>query len=437
MKLRNLLPALLLAAAAGCDSPLSTEPGAQIPADRQIVDAATARASLVGAYDALQDLSYYGRNLYVLGDLAADNADHQGSYQYLGDVDRNKAFADNTAITNVWSAIYTGIARDNVIIAKVPTVPGLSDEERNEILGEAYFLRALSYHNLVKFWGGVPLSLTPVTDPQEASTFTRATEAQVYSQILADLDKAAELITEESQTTKASTVAVDALRARVLLYTGDWQGALDAADRVLEAKGDALTVPFDQLFVNESTDEDIFRVSFTPVEYNEIGYYYLWDGRWEVAPTEDLYESYEPGDLRLDVTVGEDDGDFEGRKYPTTVGGEDVHVLRLAEVVLIKAEALARLDRLDEAVDEYNKVRVRAGLAPHVLGVDVTTQDEVLAAIWHERRVELAIEGDRFPDLVRTGQAESVLDITANQTLLPIPAREITAAPGIVQNPGY
>jgi hypothetical protein len=83
---------------------------------------------------------------------------------------------------------------------------------------------------------------------------------------------------------------------------------------------------------------------------------------------------------------------------------------------------------------------VRAGLEPHVFGVDVSTKDQVLNAIWHERRVELAFEGDRWPDLVRTGQAVSVLELPENQayqTLYPIPARERTVAPGITQNPGY
>ena len=171
-----------------------------------------------------------------------------------------------------------------------------------------------------------------------------------------------------------------------------------------------------------------------------MGYYYLWDGRNEVDPTEDLALAYEPGDARFAWSLREDDGYFEGKKFPTTVGSEDLHVIRLAEVILIKAEALAQQNQLGAAVDEYNKLRERAGLADHVFGVDVTNKAEVLQAIWHERRVELAMEGDRWPDLVRTGQAVSVMGLPPEkeyQTLYPIPARERTVAPGLTQNPGY
>lgn len=441
MRLRLLLPALILGLAAGCDSVLQTEPGDQRPSESAIVDGPTAHSALIGAYDALQDLSYYGNDFVVLGDLSADNAEWVGTYQFLGEVDRNQIRPDNSAIEGVWEAIYTAIARDNAIIQKVPDIEGVDDTERNEILGEAYFLRALNYHDLVKFWGDVPMPLQPAASPEEAATYTRTPTAQVYQQILSDLDQAGSLITDESQTHQASLGAVRALRARVDLYKGDWQNAVDNADSV-ENMGYTLASDYSALFTPEGDDtpEDIFRISFTAVDYNEVGYYYLRDGRNEVDPTEDLYDAYEEGDARRDWSVQKGDDYFEGTKFPTTVGAEDLHVIRLGEVVLIKAEALAQLDRLEDAVDEYNKLRVRAGLEPHVFGTDVSTKDEVLAAIAHERRVELAMEGDRWPDLVRTGQAVSVLGIPpdrAYQTLYPIPAREITVAPGLTQNPGY
>jgi hypothetical protein len=203
-----------------------------------------------------------------------------------------------------------------------------------------------------------------------------------------------------------------------------------------------LAPQFEDLFTDEGTDtpEDIFRVSFTAVEYNEVGYYYLFDGRWEVAPTANLYSAYTASDRRRDITLGKDGSDYEGVKIPTTIGAEDLHVIRYGEVVLTKAEALARLNRLPEAVAEYNKIRVRAGLTPHVLGTNVTTQTDVLNAIWNERRLELALEGDRWPDLVRTGRAMSVLGLPANrafQLLYPIPTRELIVSPGLTQNPGY
>ena len=111
--------------------------------------------------------------------------------------------------------------------------------------------------------------------------------------------------------------------------------------------------------------------------------------------------------------------------------------IRLAEVLLIRAEALARQNDLVGAVDTYNLIRERAGLPPHTLGTEVTTQEDVLAAIDVERQLELAFEGDRWPDLVRTGRAVEVMQMAEYQALYPIPQTEIDVAPGVTQNPGY
>ena len=106
-------------------------------------------------------------------------------------------------------------------------------------------------------------------------------------------------------------------------------------------------------------------------------------------------------------------------------------------MLLIKSEALARQNDLVGAVDAYNLVRQRAELPAHTLGQDVTTQADVLAEIDLQRQLELAFEGDRWPDLVRTGRAVEVLEIPEYQTLYPIPQTEIDVAPGVTQNPGY
>jgi hypothetical protein len=441
MKFRYLLPALMVATAIGCDSILDVEPVDRIPLDQAITNGVSARSALVGAYDALQSLSYYGRNFQIIGDLSSDNSDHQGTLQALGDVDRNELRADNTTIAGVWGAIYEAIGRVNLIIDKVPGVPGLEDDERDQILGEAHFLRALHYHNLVKNWDGVPMPLVPVKSPDEAAAYTRATVAELYAQILADLDEASSKMGTANSTLTASLGAVHALRSRVLLYMGDWQGTIDAA-RLVYARGYALAPTYPSLFTTEgtATSEDIFRVHFTAQEYNELGYYYRFAGRWETAPTANLFNAYETGDARKAHSVRLSGGDYESRKFPTTVGAEDLHVIRLAEVILNKAEAHARLAQLDSAVKEYNRIRVRVGLQPHVLGTHVTTQDQVLQAIWKERRLELALEGDRFPELYRTGQGAAVLGLSparVYQLRYPIPARERAVARDLGQNQGY
>ncbi|HEU4474389.1 MAG TPA: RagB/SusD family nutrient uptake outer membrane protein, partial [Gemmatimonadales bacterium] len=147
---------------------------------------------------------------------------------------------------------------------------------------------------------------------------------------------------------------------------------------------------------------------------------------------------FDPADARGTWSIsGDTEGEASGLKFPTTIGAEDFHVIRLAEVLLIKAEALARENDLVGAVDAYNPVRVRAGLSAHTVGDEVTTQEDVLAAIDLERQFELAFEGDRWPDLVRTGRAVEVMEIPEFQTLYPIPQTELDVAPGVTQNPGY
>jgi hypothetical protein len=272
----------------------------------------------------------------------------------------------------------------------------------------------------------------------------------VYTQILSDLDNAEQRISS-TDVFRANVAAVNAIRARVLFYrasspgahaAADDQGALDAANVVLAGR-DTLTVPYPDLFSANSTQtaEDIMRVSFNESEENDLGYYYQYEGRFETAPTANLANAYEPGDLRKAWSIAfrpRSTTRYQGMKFPTTIGTESPHVIRLAELVLIKAEVLARQNDLAGAVAEYNKVRVRAGLAPHVLGVDVTTQADVLAAIENERRLEFAMEGDRWPDLVRLGQAQQIKGFTkAGYVLFPIPLREITTTPGLTQNPDY
>ncbi len=437
-------------AVAGCSSVVDVTPTSSIPEASAISDALGARSALNGAYAALQRPGYYYLGLPVFPEAASDNANHPGTLTSFADADLNQIRSDNTQVEVIWDDIYNAVNRSNQLIAKVPAVTGMSASDKNEIIGEAYFLRALDYHNLVKLWGDVPLRLTPATSVADAGTITRAKSADVYAQILSDLAQAKTLITNASQTRQGSLGGVYALEARVRLYMQDWAGAEAAAAKV-ESMKYSLAPNFSDLFsaTGTNTPEDIFRVVFTPAQYNVIGYYYLTKtlgGRYEVGPTSSIIAafdpksggkiaSYKPADARGQYSIGYDGRRGYAAKYRTPTGAEHVHVIRLGEVILIRAEALARLNRLPEAVAEYNRTRVRAGLAP-----DPTTgrtQADVLAAIAAERRLELAFEGDRWPDLVRTGTAAAVLGIPVTQTRFPIPQHDIDTAPGLTQNPGY
>jgi starch-binding outer membrane protein, SusD/RagB family len=453
MKNKSLV-LLLAVGVAACSSVLDIPPTSSIPSEVAITDAAAARAALAGAYSGLQQGGLYGQRILVWTELLSDNTTHTGTFDDYADADANRLRADNLANGRIWNDAYNTVNRANQILAKVPALADLSSTEKNEILGEAYFLRALIYHDLVRLWGDTPLRLEPVTSAAEAGTIARSTVAQTYSQILADLAQAEQLITAgKSQTRQASLGATYALESRVKLYQSDWAGAEAAAAKV-EALGYSLATNFSDLFdaTGNNTPEDIFRVTFTPTQANLVGFYYLpkpLGGRYEVAPTDgaggiiaafdpasggDIL-NYHPTDTRGIWSIVRASGRTYAAKLRNPSGDEDIHVIRLAEVILIRAEALAHLNRLPEAVAEYNRLRARAGLAADpVVGL---TQAGVLAAIARERRVELAFEGDRWPDLVRTGQVTTVMGLTAQQSLLPIPQPEIDVAPAITQNPGY
>lgn len=465
MRIRWALPVLLVALASACDDTLSLEPINEVPAEDAVVNPATARGALQGAYDALQDdafASYYSGDFVVFSDLASDDVRHSGTFDTYRQVDRNQLAASNSTLLGVWEQLYVAINRANVVIQKVPTVPGLDDEEKADMLGQAHFLRALSYHNLVKLWAGVPLRLVPLGTIQEidAANITRATLDETYAQILDDLDEADALLQSAEDPTIATRGGVWALRSRVLLYRGDWAGVLEAADSA-ESYGYTLAPEFDDLWTAEGeTLEDVFKVSFTTEEAHSLGWYYRAKGsggRYELAPRCPLVRAFDsdvdcaqtefmatwsPTDARAahSIKLNETSGVPFAGKYPTGRGDEDVHVIRFAEVILNRAEALARLNRLGEAVTEYNKTRVRAGLAPHVLVVDVANdQQAVLNAVWDERRLELAFEGHRWPDIVRTGRAITLLGLQnrPHQVLFPIPQEELDVSENLVQNPGY
>ena len=456
---------LLATTVAGCDSILDVDPVNEIVEEAAIVDVPTARAAAAGMYDALQGGEYYGGDFVWFADLSSEDVIHTGTFTTYRQADQNNLTPDNSAIEGIWDDLYTTIGRANTVIEKVPLVEALDEEERDNIVGEAYFIRALTFHNLLRFWGerdedelGIPLRTETAGSVGEASNITRASTGEVYDQILADLALAESMITQE-ELTRASPGAVKAIEARVRLYREDWAGAEAAAEAVVDM-GYELAGDYADLFDAEGieTTEDILKVAFTAVEYSWHGYYYLpYDegGRGEIGPTLALVRAFDPGfvvgdpasfdtpDTRGQYTIGFlDDDSFYAKKWPTGIGAEDVHVIRFAEVLLIKAEAEARQGgaKLAEAVATLNPIRVRAGLAPLVLGVDVTTQQEVLDAILHERRLELALEGDRWLDLVRRGVAQETVGFPASrmhQELYPIPLNEIDVVPNMQQNPGY
>ncbi len=452
MKRLNIVPALLLFLAVGAcdDGLLDLRPQDEISEDIAIIDEESAQAALMGAYGMLQSGNLYGGNYVMWMDLLTDDVEHTGTFGSFGSADLLNVTADNGVVEGVWNSSYNGINRVNLLIQKIPALDDFDQAEEDRILGEAYGLRALYYFGLARAYGDIPLVLSPPTSLEEASQVARAPIAEVYAAIEADLATAETRLAAAGVGNDVRTFItpgfIDALRAHVHLTRGEWAEAEAAAMEVVSSTDYDLAPTYGALFTADGapTTEDIFRVEFISTDANNYGYYYQYAGRFEIGATEEIYNLYDQAnDERFAFSFdGTRSDGIQVVKYPTTAGTEDIHVIRYAEVLLILAEALAEqgtAQDLIDAVGYVNDVRARAGLDPYVMGVDLVTQQDVLDAIYLERRFELAFEGEHWFDLVRTGRVDAEIGagLPNAQNLLPIPVSELDVAPNLTQNSGY
>jgi starch-binding outer membrane protein, SusD/RagB family len=430
-----------------CTKMLDIEPTDSISSNEAIKDKAGVDKAIAGSYDAFQYAGLYGRNRVILGDLAADNLVWTGTTYDYYEIDNNDVAIENGIIDGMWSASYDGINRVNNVLAALPGIGDLTDEERGNYEGEALFMRALFHFNLLLYFGGVPIVTAPTFNVDEVDR-PRNTEAEMYDQIISDLDSAELKLPgpDEMPEGRANSYSATALLARVYLTRfhaeNNSQYALEAiakADSVIDAGAFSLLGDYASLY-KDGGSERIFQVVFSVQDRNVICQYFYprsLTGRYEVAPSESLMQSFDPADsLRLKASVAIDSlGKPYGYKYQDLSEGADaVLVIRLAEMYLIKAEALAYTNGdISTIQNNINIIRSRAGLEPTV----AETYDELKLAIENERRHEFAFEGHRWFDLVRTKRATILLGINEDQTLFPIPLSEMTTNKLMTQNPGY
>lgn len=437
-----LLFSAILSCICSCDV-LNVEPQNSIPASEAFKNKDDLERGILGAYNSFQSLSYYGRTYGIFADLAADNLAHPANATAVdyAEVDNNAILPENSAVDGIWSAIYDGLNVVNNVISKVPGIPGMSENEKNEALGELYFIRALHHFNLTNYFGAIPIKITPTIGIGNINVPRDPVDA-VYAQIINDLLFAAEHLTSSSQRVRASKGAANALLARVYLYKKDYTNAAAYATKVIEEGTYSLLPEYADVFASEQTSESIFEIDFTALDRNRIAEYNFplaENGRGEVAPSTDMINSYEAGDKRFDATFAYSGNNPYVIKYDDlSTGSDNVIVIRLAEMYLIRAEAGAKLQgNITLIWDDVNILRNRAGLGTN----NTVSYDDVLNYVEKERRHELGFEGHRWFDLVRTGKAVDVLNTVTdiNQTLFPIPLSELitNTNTGMYQNPGY
>jgi len=445
MKRKHIYGFLVLAISLGassCKKYLDEKPNNQIATQDAIIDAGTARAAIIGAYDRVQN--YYASNYPTLGVMPADNVIFNGTLNEYLQLDQNAVPVDNVITVAAYQNIYKAVNSANSVIAAVPAVndPLFTSDEKNKILGEAYFIRALAYFDLGRGWGGVQLQLTPTTDLNALKGVKRSTLDQTYDQVLADLTKAEQLLPEDASTrNRAQKSVARALRARLHLYRQQWSDAENYAKQVIGNTKYALVKPYNTFFTAPFlSTESVFELSFSTNDKNS--YWNFWypssaGGQYTLKPSDALVAKLNNpniGGTRKTLIAGTGTGVY-GVLYNTTSSSIDPsYVIRIAELYLIRAEARAQQNNLSGALADLNIIRARAGVPAST----AATQADVLQAIEDENSVEFPFEAHRWFDLVRTARAGVVLGLTnKNYWLFPIPYSDILSDPDVTQNPGY
>ncbi len=456
------------------------------------------RTMAVSVYTPIQWLN----QAVPVSDIASDNAvsggENASDVLALQQIDDYTHTPVNYTLTELWQAAYEGINRANYMTQyKDKNLSGQTVQfaGKDALYGEIYFLRAYYYFHLVKFFGDVPLFVDKRLGLSESKTLTRSAKAEVYKQIEKDLNAAiAVLPTVQVQKGRITKYAAQALLGKAFLYQNKFDAAAPVFESIITSNAFSLVSDFGAMFLasGENGTESVFEI-----QYSNTSPYYNWGGvnrgqgnhsvqqcgirglngsatmpygaGWSTnLPTQNLASAYTTGDKRKAVTVLDieayknanpsfnityqvapfkNTGLYNQKYLPRkgeTSGQIELNYLnnfrtiRYAEVLLMAAEAFNRATAANDikAQGYLNQVRQRAfGDNLHNI---IATGATLKQAIWDERRLELAMEGDRFFDLVRTGLAPT--KITSFQTgkheLFPIPQTEINIS-GLAQNPGY
>ncbi|WP_119080655.1 RagB/SusD family nutrient uptake outer membrane protein [Chitinophaga alhagiae] len=475
MHLKKYIPILAISlAAAGCSGFVEITPQHVIPVGNYYKTEADIRAALTGAYGNLRDI-YNGFWIYF--ELPSDNTqvftENEGSY---GEFDW-LTFRSTGGVSGPWNQGYRTIAAANIILDRIGGID-MSSELKDQYTGEAKFLRALMYFNLVRLFGNVPLVLKELATEAEAYTYARTPAEDIYAQIEKDLLDAEALLPPKFtgvNVGRATSGAARALLGKAYLQQQKWELAEAKLAQVVPAY--TFEPNLAKLFGpgNDNNSEVIFSVqyvaggiglgnsfahAFAPQKSGTsvVGLGALSNN----MGTQDLYDAFDNNDLRKTAYMGVfKDGTnpkiyYWSRKFVNNVsvlndGGNDWPVLRYADVLLMYAEALNQNNKTEEALTYISKTRVRAGLD----ALTGLSKADTQLALEKERRLELCYEGHRWHDLIRWGKEVATMEafkakyrpvdprlsnmsVTADRKLMPVPFRELNLNPLLLpQNPGY
>lgn len=446
------------------------------------------------SYSEMAKGGQYNYALWGIGDIGSDISFTGGGGGGDGIEQQQLDFFNipttNPIITRLWGGCYIGIGRANIVLQKVPAITSINPSVRDRVVGEAEFLRAKYYFDLVRAYGDVPLLTVPPLTPAEVN-IARTPAAEVYTRIVADLTDAITKLPPSytgDDIGRATKGAAQGLLAKVYLTQGNLAGAAQRAQEVISSGQYSLFTNYGDIFkiANNNGKESLFEVQYVSGRNT-----YTFDGLGFVGneffgprgqsivpqggygfniPEDDFVAGYETGDVRRNVTVwmpGDAYPAPDTRKQPAALPGSpsgygckkwfigkvntniwdsglNIKVLRLAEVYLILAEASGPTQA---GLDAINIVRRRAFGLPLTtasakdLPASISAQ-AFKTAVWRERKYELAFENDRWFDMKRTGELLTSPQLIAKgvkpyNIVLPLPQSELDVNPNLKQNLGY
>lgn len=459
---------------------------------------------VTGTYNSLINTDGWGRDIHglmfvIATNIRSDDADKgstPGDFGPAAEIENFTLTAGNSVVNSLWKGYYNGINVANRALENLPDA-AVDEETKNRLTAEVRFIRAYLYFNLVRFFGDVPLITRVPIDNIDANSdefTTRVDRMLVYDFIIQDLEFAILNLPLKGQTEtgRATKGAAQSLLARVYMHKpdadmDDWQQVYDLTSEVINSGLYDFHPDYAELWreVGENSIESIFEIqtgitaacnggvyNYAEFQGPRAGFARGWsDLGWGFGgPSQNLVDAYEDNDPRYEATVIEIDNSgthtgtilWDGVRLPSKDSVENnyynykayhsreresycgvrdrmpknIRIIRYADVVLMNAEAAFQLGNAEEARGRVNEVRNRVGLDD--LGA-VTLND-----IWQERRIELAMEHERFFDLVRQGRAGTVLRaegrafVDDKHELLPVPQEQIDLSAGkLTQNPGY
>ncbi|MEO6498211.1 MAG: RagB/SusD family nutrient uptake outer membrane protein, partial [Mucilaginibacter sp.] len=454
------------------DVPLQATPPA-LQFYKTAADADKAVNSMYGNMREWTNVSFAPIAIESVGSDDAEKGSSPSDASFFNNFDNFTASAGEGQINDFWIGKYKAINLANQILDNVPGIE-MDGALKSRYLAEAKFVRAYYYFRLVRAFGDVPLRLHVAIDASEYN-IPRTPKAQIYAAIETDLNDAAAVLPQSypaNQLGRITKGAALALHAKVAMYQQKWADVLNYSNQV-KGLGYSLFPNYYQMFrlANENCSESIFEIQCERIDgnpdasnsqYSQVqGVRGVTGGGWGFnVPTQDLADAFEPGDPRRSGTIIfrgtiTPDGDaiaaegdnprYNMKSYvPFSIyisgynegAQQNIRVIRYADVLLMNAEAANELGQADVALASLELVRARARQGDTGILPKVTTADKnaLRNAIWHERRVELAMEYDRYFDVIRQGRALEVFGPKgwkANKNeVWPIPQNEIDLSVG-------